>query len=200
MGGSGSGRGWGWSNKGLTDECHALDIRLLKRKDLLRPGLSYSWQWTRRGGKQDTIGVFAGEGRIDLSYSVRIVDGEPKNIDYSINITWTACNYGGQRPWFECPRCAKRVARLYLDRNYFLCRSCHSLAYQTQREQRLFRLLHKAQNIREKLGGDGNMFSPFPLKPKRMHWRTYGRYRWKYDEARDLTLTTIASRFGIWHR
>lgn len=194
MGGSGSGRRWGWSTKGIIDECLALDVRRLKREGLLNPGQSYTWQWTCRSGRKDTIGIFVGEGRIDLSYSVKTGDGESQNIDYSISLTYTGCNYGGQRPWFVCPHCGRRVAKLYLDRNYFRCRVCHDLGYQTQREQKVFRLLHKAQNIREKLGGDGNMFNPFPFKPKGMHWRTYDRYRRKYDTASNAMISTMGAK------
>jgi hypothetical protein len=33
------------------------------------------------------------------------------------------------------------------------------------------------------LGGTSNMFLPFPLKPKRMHWLTYQRLRREEAEA-----------------
>lgn len=196
MGGSGSGRRWGWSTKGIIDECLALDVRRLKREGLLNPGASFSWAWTRRSGKS-TIGIFVAFDRIDLSYTVSIGNGEPENINYSVPLAYTPCNYGGRRPWFECPHCGRRVAKLYLDRNYFRCRTCHGLAYHTQREQKLFRLLHKAQNIREKLGGDSVMFNPFPSRPKGMHRRTYFKHRWKYELARDATILMMGAKLNL---
>ena len=43
--------------------------------------------------------------------------------------------------------------------------------------------LHRAQNIRERLGGSANMTKPFPEKPKGMHHETYWRLREEHDEA-----------------
>jgi hypothetical protein len=47
----------------------------------------------------------------------------------------------------------------------------------------MYRALHKAQSIRERLGGSANMMAPFPEKPKGMHWKTYERLWWKHHEA-----------------
>jgi hypothetical protein len=90
-------------------------------------------------------------------------------------IEWTPCNYGGARAWFICPRgCGRRVAVLY-NRGHFACRHCHQLAYESQQESRKYRELHRAQEIRMKLGRSASLVDPFPAKPKRMHWRTYQR-------------------------
>jgi hypothetical protein len=45
------------------------------------------------------------------------------------------------------------------------------------------RALHKAQNIRERLGGRANMMEPFPEKLRGMHWSTYERRWWEHHEA-----------------
>jgi hypothetical protein len=103
----------------------------------------------------------------------------------SVHLSWTACNFGGERPWFVCPRaeCGRRVAVLYGPGRYFLCRHCYDLVYESQRESGMYRALHKAQAIRKRLGGSANMMEPFPEKPKGMHWSTYDRLFCEHHES-----------------
>ena len=53
--------------------------------------------------------------------------------DTAIGLLWTSCNYGGNRLWFECPKCSRRAGVLYLDKDAFHCRTCLGLGYRTQR-------------------------------------------------------------------
>ena len=98
---------------------------------------------------------------------------------------WTACNFGGERPWFVCPgaTCGRRVAVLYGPGKYFLCGHCYELRYESQREDKKDRALRRAQKIRMRLGGSANMLEPFPERPKGMHHDTYMRLFWEHDEA-----------------
>lgn len=117
----------------------------------------------------------------------------------SVPLTWTACNFGGMRPWFLCPgvvnnvACGRRVAVLYGLGKYFLCRHCYDLTYESQRESEMYRALRKAQAIREKLGGSANMTMPFPERPKGMHHKTYERLRWEHDEAQEIELAGMVA-------
>ena len=63
------------------------------------------------------------------------------------------------RPWFIClgAGCGRRVAILYGEGKYFLYRHCYVLIYEGQRDNVMYRALHKASSIREKLGGSANM-------------------------------------------
>jgi hypothetical protein len=115
----------------------------------------------------------------------RGLGGEWEDVSEPIELAWTPCNFGGERPWFICPGtdCGRRVAVLYGPGRYFLCRHCYDLSYQSQRDNEMYRALHRAQDIRRRLGGSANMMEPFPEKPKGMHWKTYERLWWEHHEA-----------------
>jgi hypothetical protein len=121
------------------------------------------------------------DDRLVLSYRYRVNDGAWQDVVQPVPITWSACRYGGRRPYFTCPGvvnnvpCGKRVVKLYGAGCYFLCRSCYDLSYGSQRERAMDRALRRANNIRMKLGGEPGMASSFSDKPKGMHWRTYRR-------------------------
>jgi hypothetical protein len=65
----------------------------------------------------------------------------------------------------------------------FLCRHSDDLVYQRQWDNEIYRALHRAQDIRQRLGGSANMMKPFSEKPKGMHHETYWRLREEHDEA-----------------
>ena len=92
-------------------------------------------------------------------------------------------NVAGWRPWFRCGHCRRRCVRLYWRGETLACRVCHGLVYMSQHERPEYRLLGKAQAIRQRLGGTANLTAPFPDRPKRMHRATYSRWRDKADAA-----------------
>jgi len=190
MGGVGSGNWYRFDKKATTGECHGVDVRYLHREGLLEPGRSFSLRWSRAGRETGSIrGTVEGSDRPErvlLLYRHRSDPGaEWEEVYEPVSLDWTACNFGGERPWFVCPGagCVRRVAIVYGLGRYFLCRHCYDLVYESQRENAMYRALSKAQAIRERLGGNANMTKPFPEKPKGMHWATYERLRWEHNEA-----------------
>jgi hypothetical protein len=190
MGGMGSGNWYRFDKKSTTDECHSVDVRYLQRENLLRSGHWFSLRWSRAGRETGSIrGVVSRHPQpeqITLLYRHRSgLGGEWEEVREPVSLDWTACNFGGERPWFVCPgaECSRRLAVLYGPGRYFLCRYCYELVYESQRENGMNRALRRAQTIRERLGGSANMMEPFPEKPKGMHWSTYDRLSWEHHEA-----------------
>ena len=87
--------------------------------------------------------------------------------------------------------CAVGVNNVFYKNHSFLCRHCYDLTYESQRGNAMYRALHKAQSIRERLGGSANMMKSFPEKPKGMHWKTYERLWWEHHEADMEQLTRM---------
>jgi hypothetical protein len=190
VGGVGSGNWYRFNKKSTTNECQSIDVRYLHRNELLKPGGWFSLRWSRAGSETGSIqGVVSGDSqpeRVTLLYRHRRgLGGEWEDVREPIELAWTACNFGGERPWFICPGagCGRRVAVLYGPGRYFLCRHCYDLSYQSQRDNTMYRALHRAQDIRRRLGGSANMMEPFPEKPKGMHHETYMRLFWEHHEA-----------------
>ena len=190
MGGVGSGNWYRFDKKTTTGECHSVDVRYLHREGLLEPGRWFTLRWSRADRETGSIGGVV-EGteppeRVLLFYRHRIGPGEEwEDVQEHVFLDWSACNFGGERPWFVCPGdgCGQRVAVLYGLGKYFLCRYCYDLVYESQRENEMHRALRRAQAIRERLGGSANMTKPFSEKPKGMHWKTYERLWWEHHEA-----------------
>jgi hypothetical protein len=190
VGGVGSGNWYRFDKKATTDECHSVDVRYLHRLGLLKSGHWFTLRWSRAGRKTGSIrGVVDGSRPPTcaiLLYRYRSWSGgEWEDVRETARLEWTPCNFGGERPWFICPGagCGRRVAIMYGPGRYFLCRHCHELTSQSQRDNKIYRALHRAQNIREQLGGSASMMEPFPKKPKGMHWSTYEQLWWEHHEA-----------------
>jgi hypothetical protein len=177
LGGVGSGNWYRFDKKATTSECQSVDVRHLHREGVLKSGHWFTLRWSRAGKEAGSIrGAVIGEEKaegVTLTYRHRSGPGrEWEDVREPVPLTWTACNFGGERPWFVCPGdgCSRRVAILYGPGRYFLGRCCYDLVYESQRENAMSRALRRAQNIRERLGGSANMMQPFPEKPKDMHW------------------------------
>jgi hypothetical protein len=83
---------------------------------------------------------------------------------------------------YFAPHCHKRVAIVYSEGKYFLCRNCSNLNYYSQHLKCHERRQAMAQRIRQKLGGHFSSRSPFPTKPKGMHWKTYWQFQNKTSQ------------------
>ena len=156
---------------GVCENHHRLDVGALARSGLLNGSGSLSWSDTA------SISVQGYGDAVKLSYAT---DG--KEVQQRISIDKTPVHLGGYRSWFLCPGCDRRIAALYLSKN-FRCRHCHDLRYASQRETPKFRAISRIQRVRKKLTGNGNLVKPRPKRPRYMHSRTYLRILKEEEEA-----------------
>lgn len=115
---------------------------------------------------------------------------------YKLKIESTACYFGGERYWVNCPNCKKRMKILYIVEGFILCRNCLNAAYYSQRIDSSDRCLHMRGKFEDKLkkrGGDGYN------KPHYMHKKTYQRLNAKIIEYEFKAEEHINRMFGIFY-
>ncbi|HKW90812.1 MAG TPA: hypothetical protein VJX92_02865 [Methylomirabilota bacterium] len=105
-----------------------------------------------------------------LHYHVIIRGGAPPEaVRDEIWLDGKSRGFALARLQFVCPGCGRRVADLYLLDQYFRCRRCGQLGYQSQRRSPAPRALENAARIKRQLGGTGEYTEPVPARPKGMH-------------------------------
>ena len=147
------------------EHCRSIDVRRLHREGLLRSGVATTWAWTDKatGERLAAIGLRFADGTLTLAYSLN-----DKPTHQWVPLERTPCHYGGSRPWFNCPRCQRRVAVLYLRASGFACRHCQRVAYASQSDEVIGRSWRRQAKLEAKLGPDWQ-------RPKGMHWQTRER-------------------------
>lgn len=146
---------WGAGRPGTRVKAEYLqrvDVREWARRGRLNGAGSFSWSWHRGGEPSGSIGVWVDSpDTLTFRYALT-VNGEQQSIAQKVNLTRTPCPLGGIRQWFSCPRCARRVALLYLRGGRFACRHCQHVAHASQSEDALARLWRKQSKIEARLG------------------------------------------------
>ena len=147
------------------------------------------------------VSIVIGSGACDNVINPEEVPEQ--DVKESIAIRWSACRFGGERPYFVCPGvvngnvCARSVAKLYCAGRYYLCRHCYRLRYASQSEDRWDRALRRANKHRRRIGGELGILSDIPERPKGMWHSTYQRHLSEIfvaeDEAQEQ-LVLLAAR------
>tara|TARA_R110000744_G_scaffold340247_5_gene445478 strand:- start:76 stop:699 length:624 start_codon:yes stop_codon:yes gene_type:complete len=158
MGGIGSGRHFHYSTRSYTDDYLDLDIRTLNQHGWLNKTTPQTLTW--KTNQQVTGSVqFLVRTRVQfpldnptirLKYKSRSNGGEWEELNYSIELETTKCNFGGLRYWFKCPECSKRTCVLY-GGTIFKCRSCHGLVHKSRNESALDQATRRLDKEKGKL-------------------------------------------------
>jgi hypothetical protein len=139
MGGIGSGCWKRPYRKFTVEECAILSISEFHGQ--FRPGShgEHIVFWPKGRTLSILFCVTSAPNGLMLTLSYRL--SELRNARIPIFLQATPTQFGGQRWWFTCPLiafgvpCDRRVANLYLppEGQYFGCRGCHELTYQSRR-------------------------------------------------------------------
>ena len=186
----------GWKRK--AELSLAFDIREVAGRGLLVAGTAFNFTWTKGDG--DRLGsidirVTGNPERVTLYYQWSVNGNAPQGVDCSIAIERTKCFYGGNRPWFLCPKCGWRCGVLYFSgrgAGLYECRDCVKVTYTSQCQDSLGRTWIKQRKIEARLVDGWH-------RPKGMHWETYDRLRDEVagcDRKRNLALMSVMQRKG----
>lgn len=196
MGGMGSTR-WGIKEKReYLDDARSIDINYLNKHHALTTDTDFSLSW---GDKEDIVSsmaVRAKDGYLEVLHNQKTDNGYGGPCEVHIGLTHTQCNYGNTRPWFLCPDCDARTAKLYHLESGFICRKCSGLPYQSQSESHFDRSIRKARKIRVKLGVDTNLLVPVLMAPKSMYWKTFDRLHKELERVEKEFFSTLGVKAG----
>lgn len=163
--------------KATCEQTLDLNVNRLLRYGAFTAGAAFALTWAFDGVPGGMVGIRnVAPSAIRLTY---ITSG--KTMSYIVQIAFTPCFYGGQRPWFLCPICHQRAGVLLLTSKVFVCRKCGNYCYQTQMEQPHGRSIIRTQRLLHKVGGHAPLDEP--PKPKGMHWNTYYKIMTRVEEA-----------------
>lgn len=176
--------------KAIGEQLQRVDVRLWARRgDLSKPGL-FVWTWRRGEERAGSVSVWVNPlHSVTLEY-VLTVNGSQQKVSNQIGLDYVPCRFGGARPWFTCPCCARRVALLYLHRARFACRHCQRVAYASQSEDEMARMWRKQSRLEARLGDHWS-------RPKGMRQRTYQRLFdavVECEHRRDVVFVELARR------
>jgi len=198
MGGLGSGWYGDRNGKQTTSGSYSIDIRQLFREGSQLLGQSTTWNWSVNGKPVASVGVLLTDGDVCITYRHKSHTDYWSDVANTVDLEWTDCHYGGQRPWFQCPNrfCGKRVAILYIG-DSIGCRRCQGLVYESQRENNCSRSSRAADKLRDRLGWKRGFLHGEGYRPKGMHKTTFKRLALSHQQVTQKTLNVIAERFKL---
>ncbi len=146
----------------------SVDIRRWAREGRLKPHNLFGWFWHSGDEETGSIGVVVTSYN-SLSFMYAYSSGDNKKrqgVSFPVMLAYTRCHLGGERVWFVCPHCGRRVAHLYFFGGEWLCRRSLRLVYPSQSEDKITRILRRINGWESMLGQNRE-------KPVRMSQRRY---------------------------
>lgn len=123
------------------DSAHSIDLTSLRKWGALKEGWWHNTiRWTRDGEDRGTVRYetkIACEhepNSLRLRYTSTSRHGAFYEMDCQVRLLSIPCRYGGQKWFFQCPNtaCNRQCRILYEYGQYFVCRKCTGLWYDSQ--------------------------------------------------------------------
>ena len=154
MGGSSSGR-YRERNRGTVDAAIRLDLRIMRRQGLLRPGAVTSgvqrWHRTATGEETGSVGVSV--NLVDPDNGLVVVrfnlNGDPRVQE--IRLVSRPMRFGGRRFYFVCPKHGRRCEVMPMGGGVFASRQAQRLTYQSQSAGQIDRMRDRAHGLEKRL-------------------------------------------------
>lgn len=163
-----------------------VDVRIWARSAYFDRASYFAWGWNRGGVQSGNINVQSSPDSAALIYRIKdLYNEEWREVQQIVAIVRTACNYGGNRKWFQCPICHQRCEVLYLRAYRFACRKCQRIAYTSQSGGPLDRLMGRSHKLKRRIA-DG--------RPEGMRWATYERICAEVNTIEELVNRHFAAR------
>ncbi len=115
---------------------------------------------------------------------------------YAIPVEKKSCNYGGFYRFFHCPKCDKRMRKLYCVKGMYLCRKCANLGYYSQRLRPSERCKNASYDIENFLKNRGGSLKQ---KPPWMKNSTFQKLRRKYVEYDEMAFNATDKELRDWY-
>lgn len=162
MGGMGSGAQRS-TNVGNVEDAIALDIRVLRRVGVVRPGecVIDDIHWSKRGLRSASARLRTDLSDIEHGGGMLIVADMPDGtITQKIAIDAVPSSFGGHRCYFICPVTASRCEIVYYLDGRFASRKAHRLSYAVQGMTDLSRARRKVAKLQSRLDGESGFRRP----------------------------------------
>ena len=185
MGGRGSGLWYRWDKNHTVESVRSIDLRYMRKHGLLNPDTAGSLQWGAGGDVKASIGFQCSQSYLQLNFDCLSGGGKRQPVIQRILFDRTPCHYGGERLWFLCPRCGRRVELLYGPSTLFLCRHCHQLPYASQQESYINNLITQKHKLGSRIF-NAYEFGTGSGKKKGMHWSTFNRLNSRFESLEGL--------------
>jgi hypothetical protein len=132
------------------EQTKRIEFSWLRKNDYLCGFKGGNIKWSINGETTGNINIrvdtYSDLPNIKFSYKVRRYGAEEwKDMDFSFQIESLPCRFGGKKWFYICglyingKYCGRRARVLYMAGNYFGCRKCANLSYESCNEGKRFR-------------------------------------------------------------